>query len=781
MIISRNWLQTYFKEKLPSADKIAELLIFHAFEVESVEKQDDDFIFDIKVLPDRAHDCLSHRGIARELAVHLGTKILEKKKLLKISDEKANHVLYINVLEPGQCPRYTGLAIEGITVSPSPDWLKDYLESIGQKSINNIVDATNFVMFDLGQPLHAFDADKIDGAITVRNANSKEKITTLDGKELVLDEDALVITDDKEPLAIAGIKGGKRAEVDTETKNIILEAANFFSTGVRKTSKHLGIQTDSSKRFENELSPEKTKEAIEVVANLILEIAGDGNTKVGDIIDVYPRRGAPYVVGISAQEVSRALGISVSQDEVESIFKKFDFTYRIVKPAEEVVSLSQNLAGIPYKFGASVVFDAPNAFDCSSFIAYLFAQSGVAVPRMAVDQYAFGARVEVSELKPGDVVFSNTGVGKIYYETVGFMRGTKIPQGVDHCGLYMGDGKVIHATRHQGKVVMEELASSEQFKNIVGYGRMVDKEDQTRLAVTIPHERLDIRIKENLIEEIGRTYGYDKIPALAISAVTGKIAVNKPFFYANKIRDVLVREGFSEVYTSSFMKSGNVAVENPIATDKGFLRNDLRGNLLKSLELNFRNAPLLGLQSVKIFEIGRVFKKISEEKTILAIGVEGKKSRQEIEKIVEILTGEIGSDCNGDIKYHGEMAVMEIDMDTLIGKLPQPVEYAAPRAYSKENQVYQKISLYPFISRDIAVWTPTETKESDVLSIINKKAGELLVRTELFDVFEKEGRISYAFRLVFQSRERTLTDDEVNIIMETIAKTMNSNPGWEVR
>lgn len=781
MIISRNWLQTYFKEKLPSADKVAELLIFHSFEVESVEKQDDDFIFDIKVLPDRAHDCLSHRGVARELAVHLGTKIIEKKKPFEISGEKAKRTLHINVLEPGRCRRYTGLAIEGIKVGPSPDWLRGHLESIGQKSINNVVDATNFVMFDLGQPLHAFDADKVDGAITVRNANSKEKITTLDGKELVLDGDTLVIADDKESLAIAGIKGGKRAEVNSETKNIILEAANFFPTGVRKTSKHLGIQTDSSKRFENELSPEKTKEAIEAAANLILEIAGDGNTKVGDIVDVYPRRGAPYVVGISAKEVSRVLGTPVSQDEIESIFKKFDFTYRIAEPVEEVVSLSQNLAGIPYKFGASVVFDAPNAFDCSSFIAYLFAQSGVAVPRMAVDQYAFGVRIEAPELKPGDVVFSNTGVGKIYYETVEFIKGTKIPQGVDHCGLYVGDGKIIHATRHQGKVVIEELASSEQFKNVVGYGRMADKEERTRFAVTIPYERLDIRIKENLIEEIGRTYGYDKIPALAISAASGKIAVNKPFFYANKIRDVLVREGFSEVYTSSFMKSGNVAVENPIATDKGFLRNDLRGNLLKSLELNSRNAPLLGLKSVKIFEIGRVFKKISEEKTILAIGVADEKPRQEIEKIVKILTEEIGSDLNGDIKQDGEMAVIEIDMDMLIEKLQQPADYVAASPSFKEDQVYQKISPYPFILRDIAVWTPAETKESDVLSIIKEKAGELLVCTKLFDVFEKEGRISYAFRLVFQSHERTLTDEEVNTIMETIAKTMNSNPGWEVR
>ncbi|MEK7555815.1 MAG: phenylalanine--tRNA ligase beta subunit-related protein [Patescibacteria group bacterium] len=780
MIISYNWLQTYFKEKLPSADTVAELLIFHAFEVESVEKKGDDFIFDIKVLPDRAHDCLSHRGVARELSVHLGTKIIEKEKLLVVSGEKAKRILHINVTESGQCKRYTGLVIEDIRVGVSPDWLKGRLESIGQKSINNVVDATNFVMFDLGQPLHAFDADKVDGTITVRNANVGEKITTLDGKELVLNKDTLIIADDKELLAIAGIKGGKKAEVDSETKNIILEAANFSPANVRKTSKHLGVQTDSSKRFENELSPEKTKEAIESVASIILEIAGDDKTKIGDIVDIYPRQPAAYIVGVSAGEISQVLGTSVSQDEIESIFKKFDFTYKIVDPVEEVVSLSQKLAGVPYKYGASVVYDAPKAFDCSSFVAYLFAQAGVAVPRMAVDQYAFGEKIEASILLPGDVVFSNTENGKIYYETIEFMKGVKIPEGVDHCGLYVGDGKIIHATRYEGKVVVEDLVSSGQFKNIVGYRKMIAKEE-LRFAVTIPHERLDIRIKEDLIEEIGKTYGYDKIPAKTLSAVSEKAPVNKSFFYANKIRTILAREGFSEIYTSSFSDSGEVALQNPIAADKGFLRNDLKDNLFKSLELNSRNAPLLGLESVKIFEIGKAFNGISEERTLLAIGVEDEKPRQEIEKMVEVLTGELGIGFDMDIKQDGGRAVVEIDMDMLLGKLRQPADYGAMRPYSKEDHVYQKISLYPFVSRDIAVWTPAETKESDVLSIIDKKAGELLVRTKLFDVFEKEGRISYAFRLVFQSHERTLTDEEVNTIMETITRTMNRNPGWEVR
>ncbi len=754
-------------------------MIFHSFEIESAEKHGDDFIFDVKVLPDRAHDCLSHRGVARELAVHLGVKTTEEKKPLKISTQKPTRQLSIRVDEPTLCRRYTGLLIEGVKIGPSPDWLKERLESIGQKSINNVVDATNFVMFDLGQPLHAFDADKVKDGIEVRMAKDGENIVILGGKETTLDKDVLVIADDEAPLAIAGIKGGKKAEVDAGTKNIILEAANFSPVGVRKTSKRLGIQTDSSKRFENELSPGKTKEAIERVANIILEIAGEDKTKIGDIVDMYPRHPAPYIVGISTEEINRVLGIQISQTEVESIIKKLDLKYRIVDPANEVVSLSQKLVGVPYKYGASVVYDAPKAFDCSSFIAYLFAQAGVAIPRMAVDQHAFGEETRETEIKPGDVVFSNTGEGKIYYETVEFMKGMKIPEGVDHSGLYLGDGKIIHATRYKGKVVVEDLISSEQFKNIIGYRKMTAKEE-LRFAVTIPFERLDIRIKEDLIEEIGKTYGYDKITARILPAASVKAPVSKSFFYANKIRVILAREGFSEVYTSSFADSGKVAVENPIASDKGFLRENLSNNILKSLELNSKNAPLLGLEIVKIFEIGKTFKKTSEEKTFLSIGVCGKKSKEVTEKIIEILKQELNCDFGENIKQTGNSTIVEIDFDALIEKLPEPKDYGETLLSSKDGAVYQKISPYPFVLRDIALWVPENVEDKTVAEIIKKNSGELLAKIDLFDVFKKDVKISYAFRLVFQSQERTLTDDEINKIMNAVTEELSSN-GFEVR
>ncbi len=802
MVTSYNWLQSYFKEKLPSPEKVAELLIFHAFEVESIAKRGSDTILDVKVLPDRAHDALSHRGIARELAVHLNTRIIDTKKSEKAQGEKSHSMLSIDVKDSTLCRRYVGRIIEGIEVKPSPKWLVKRLEAIGQKSINNIVDATNFVMFDLGQPLHAFNADKIDsGEIMIRNAEKGEGIITLDGKEVALNNETLIIADSKSPLAIAGIKGGKKAEINAGTKNVILEAANFSPANIRKTSRRLGIQTDSSKRFENEQSPEGAEEAMERVTQLIMEIAGGKDTSVGGVIDIYPRKPAPYVVGVSIDEANRILGVSISEKEIVLIFSRAGFSHRIIEtPIKEVLGRATTLIDVPYKFGASIVYDAPRAFDCSSFTAYLFAQAGVSIPRMAIDQYAYGEAISEKELEPGDLVFSNTGAGKIYYETVEFMKGIKIPEGVDHCGLYIGNGNIIHATRAIGKVVMESLATSSQFKKIVGY-RRIQEALSSRIVVTIPYYRLDIRIKEDLIEEIGKAYGYDKISSKQLPLFEKIPAINKSFFYAHTARNILAEEEFSEIYTSSFRDTGDVAVENPIASDKSFLRKNLLDALGQSLEMNIKNAPLLQLDSIKVFEIGKVFEKKGEF-LHLAFGIrntsgyKGDKASEVVQKVCAKLSHKLGQGLGENIEHSESEVMVYIDFDALLQKLPEPAcavgrqkSYEHALEVSKKEVVYKKISAYPFVLRDIAVFVLPNVSENDISSIIKKHAGDLLVKEpKLFDRFEKKNKetgeiekISYAFSLVFQSREKTLSDEEVNIIMQNITNALNSKSGWQVR
>jgi len=279
-------LQNYFEEKLPAPEKVAEAIILHAFEVESVDKVGDDTVFDIKILPDRAHDCLSHWGIAKEISGILGLEIKEKE--YKTFDPKSTE-LKIDV-QDNKCIRYMGRIVRNIKVEPSPLWLKERIETIGQKSINNIVDAANFIMFDLGQPVHIFDADKLKVEsgklkVIVRNAKNDENITTLDKKEIKLDDSILVIADEKDPLAIAGIKGGTKAELDLNTKNIVIEVANFNPISIRKTSKKINILTDAVKRYENEISPELCEKVMNDISSLIFKL---GTGEVEDFVDIYP-------------------------------------------------------------------------------------------------------------------------------------------------------------------------------------------------------------------------------------------------------------------------------------------------------------------------------------------------------------------------------------------------------------------------------------------------------------------------------------------------------------
>jgi len=799
MIVSHNWLQTYFKDTLPKPEDLAETLTMGVFEVEKIEQKNGDYTLDIDVLPNRAHDCLSHRGIAREIGILLNIPIT-----IKNEDETARTkaTLSVDVQEQTLCRRYIGTVIKNIKIESSPDWLKERLESIGQKSINNIVDATNFIMFDIGQPLHAFDLDKLEGGIVVRKASDDEKITTLGGDDVALKENDLVIADKNSLLAIAGVKGGTKAVVDDNTTNIVLESANFNPVSTRKTSRRLNMPTDSSKRFENELTPELAGQAMEELVSLIVKIAGSNETITEENIDIYPRPIiSQYKIGISTDEINKVLGVTFSDTEIENILDKFvsvGFSWEKVTPRQKVLDMVESVLGSKYKRPSAMQYDAPNAFSCTSLISFMFVEAGIYMPSMAVDKYVFGTNVSKEELKPGDVIFVNTGEGtdgkapKIYHETIEWMPGTKVSEGVDHAGIYLGDGKVLHTTWKFGEAVIEDIDSAKQFKNIIGYRSFIGDEKE-RYVVAIPSERLDLRIKEDLIEEIARVYGYTNIKS-ELSEINTKPLVNKSFYYTNKIRSILVGEGFSEVYNCTFAKNGEVELANPLSKGKEFLRTNLADGLLGNLLFNEKNAPLLGLDTIRIFEFGNVFKD-DDESTHIAIGIRNTKKEKikEVEKLSQIqdlFSRELGVDAVGDITENKEGGViLELDFMKLIETLPQTENYADVLSGDSKNIAYKTYSQYPYILRDIAVWIPEDAEEEDVLKIITQNSGDLLVRTKLFDRFEKpartgkaggEGRVSYAFNLVFQSNERTLTDEEVNKIMNTITEAMQNN-NWEVR
>ncbi len=282
-----------------------------------------DVILDIAITPNRA-DALSHTGIARDIAALFNKKLKIPEVNLTESETAVDEFAKVVVENVQDCPRYVAKVITGVTIKDSPGWLKRKLTAVGLRPINNVVDATNFVLYELGQPLHAFDLDKLSGStIIVKNAEEGYKFTTLDSKVRELKATDLMICDAEKPVAIAGIMGGENSEVSNDTKNILIESAYFNPSAIRKTAKRLGLSTDASYRFERGCNPEITVFAAERVAALIQETAG-GDIAKGNI-DVYPNEIKRPVISLRFSRLNKILGFEIEPGKVKSIFETLEF------------------------------------------------------------------------------------------------------------------------------------------------------------------------------------------------------------------------------------------------------------------------------------------------------------------------------------------------------------------------------------------------------------------------------------------------------------------------
>ncbi|MEK7647125.1 MAG: phenylalanine--tRNA ligase subunit beta [Patescibacteria group bacterium] len=696
MQFSYNWLQSFFpvrlgrKQKLPKPEELARVLTMHSLEVEEIGKNAKDTLFNIDILSNRTHDCLSYMGMAREIHALLGmnlsvpvVKYAALERLIKI--KRSARGLRVRVDDKNLCSRYIGVLMSGVKVGPSPAWIKERLGALEQRSINNIVDITNFVMLEMGQPLHAFDADKVDGGIIVRRARDGEKMTTLDDEEVVLNKNILIIADSKAPLAIAGIKGGKKAQITETTKNIILESANFDGPSVRRASRAVGIATDSSLRFAAGLDPNLAGEAMARVMDVVRTVSGGRAVAASDI---YPKK-------------LSAVKISLDADKLNAVL---------------------------------------------------------------------GARIDIA-------------LAKKILERLG-------------CEVKMKQKKV--------------------------------------LLVTPPTRRLDLSIEEDLIEEVGRVYGYENITSRAALIEMALPSRDDAVHYRARMRDLLCGMGFFEAYNYSFVGESDLELiglptgragassgknifklVNPTRPEFAFLRPSLMFGLLKNLKENLKHA-----KDVRFFEMGHVFyKKESDSMALSIASSEWKESkeaflelkgaliaalesfgvadvwfddapesvseydgggnllhpfqRSEI-KIGDKVLGIIGSvhpDTAASYKLKGKAAVCELDFRLLIDFL------------QKENE-YMPVSKFPAVVRDLALLVPRDVRMSEVSDMIENSGGILLKDADLFDVYEGEefeGRKSFAFHLIFQSDERTLSDSEADKIMENIITALEGNVGWEAR
>ncbi len=653
MKVSYNLLQTFFEKPLPQVEAVVSLFEKHLAEVESTEEKNGDSVIDINILPDRAAYALSHMGIAYELSLLLQDNSLRRVVSSNTLSETGDFSVK---LQSSLCDKYIALGIKNIPEDvETPEKIKKVLDALGQRSINFLVDIANFVMLEMGQPLHVFDKEKIEGGLVIRTANEGEKITTLDGREVTFQGSELVIADETAPLAIAGIKGGKKAEVKTGCREIVLEAAHFDASSVRKTSTLVQIKTDASKRFENK-------------------------------IDVaYAMRGA----------------------------LRFFELLKEVLPTTEI---------------------------------------------------SFFKEVGGGESKQSTVSF-----------TLDFLQ-NKLGRDV---------------TGESVKTILQKM--SLQFK-----------EENSTFTVTVPVERKDLCIPEDFTDEIGRLLGYDSLEA-KLPEVTFKVESDKIFNLGAKARNFFMERGFSEVLTHALGEAGEFALKNPLASDKAFLRTNLTSAIKTKIAENLLNADLLGLSKIKIFEIGKVFRDGREFNTLAAgIGVKktGKQNspNEEIKTIRDEFVLFFGSkaqtlctidDTGGLIMLsnkqigtiNNEDGIFEIDFDAFTEQLENEVELLS---YEKKNVKMSPISVYPFISRDVAFFVPAGSLLNPE-EILRQKAGILLQRLDLFDRFEKKNKetgelekVSFGYRLVFQSFERTLTEAEIEPIMQEVYDALKAE-GLEVR
>ncbi len=645
MKVVHSWLKDYLGDALPTPEKMEELFTFHSFEVDGIEEVEGEVVLDVDVLPNRSSDCLCHRGVARELSALLGVELahdpLKEKTELAVTDK-----VIVAIENAEACPRFSATLITGITVGDSPTWLQKRLKALGVRSINNIVDATNYVMYALGEPMHAYDADlfkQVDGKwnFVIRNARVGETVSLLaeGGKaedrivELIGTELLIVDGATDTPIGLAGVKGGRYAGVHPGTKNIIIEAAHFNPTTTRKTARRLGIVIDASKRFENEPSRELVPYAQAEVIKLITDIAG--GTFEG-WVDEYNEKKVNPEVTIPVMQANALLGLVLSSMDIQSIL---------------------------VRIGATIVSTTGDSF------------------------------------------------------------------------------------------------------TVVG-----------------PWERTDLNITEDFIEEIGRIHGLHNVVSVAPERVP-LTEVNVRQFYTEAIRLELIQHGFSEVITSSFRNKDIIQLQNSLASDKSYVRSGLKTNLHKVLDTNFTHTDLLGMPDVRVFEIGTVFDKnetsISEH-TVIALGArtKGNGYNPKDDVILKTACETVEQTLGAKLDWHLEKGVVEANLSIVLNTLPIPASYG--EYIAKTPATYKPVSVYPAMSRDIALWVGEGELVHTVESALLQAAGDLVVRLSLFDTFSKDGRTSYAFRLVFQSFERTLTDNEITTHMDNVYQVVAEN-GWEVR
>jgi phenylalanyl-tRNA synthetase beta subunit len=777
-------------------------------------------IIDAELTPNRP-DCFSVIGIAREVAASTGNKM--KSLNFKSAAESSQEKIEVEVKEKELCPRYIAKTIEGVSVVESPDWLKRRLEQSGIRPINNVVDATNYVMLEWGQPLHAFDKSKVVGKIVIRQAKKGEVLETLDGVKRKLSEQDLLIADSKKVIGIAGVMGAANSEVDTKTKDIILEAAVFNGTSVRKTAQRLALRTEASTRFEKGVPLSLPEIAIERAAELIIKTGGGKAAPKNDVLSAWIWK---QHVGVRLSKIKESIGAEIGAERAIEILKSLGFEAEKFDFKKE----ARKHVGKPYVFGARYKTHGDLAFDCSYLTDYIYSRVGKFIGYTSLAQFELGDPVAIENLQAGDVLFVNGIIDKSVTDHYFVPDGkggykkleAKLGQKVGHNAIYIGGGRIVHARHYEydfnskkwikGKkaaVVEEDLETFTENPEYIGARRFV-KDPNDWIAASVPWWRLDVKIEEDVLEELSRIFGYDNIPSALPAGQMPALQKNIEVDASSVFRNILCSVGFSEVINYSFYgddeilsnedRENSYIISNPISVEQKYMRTSLVPLLLKNARLNQAN-----YSSYNVFELGKTYSKKEEKLQLGMIARVAEKNKEdaffELKGAINILAqklnfGNISFSEVADNRFElGQAAKVLISgkevgtLGMITEKLMNKFGLKSPIAFAEINVIdlyqaalpisYKSVSRYPESQRDINMIFSQKTPIADIEDKI-QLAG-ILKKYEIIDIYQgvglPEGKKSVTISLTFGSSERTLSDLEISKEIENILKQLESTGG----
>lgn len=628
----------------------------------------DDTVVEFEITPNRP-DCLSIVGMAREIAASFDKKLnpINVKNLKEIENKSLLNI----TIHSDDCKRYSASIVKDVTIKESARKVQNYLLNSGIRPVNNIVDLTNFLMLELGQPLHAFDLDKLEGNISIRNAFEGEKVVTLDDVERTLSIEDMLICDDVKPIAIAGVMGLKNSEIDENTKNIFIESAFFTKKTIKSTSKRLGLKSEASIRYEKGLTSEHT---MNVLARFLCLLEKNVKCKIDSIFDVNKEETTSKLIEFDTNLVKRLLGVEIKNSDI---------------------------------------------------ITYL----------------------DLLEIK----------------------------------------------TEVKGDVII----------------------------CTIPYFRTDLVIQEDIVEEIGRLYGFCNLnptPILAPNTIGRK---SKKRILEDKIKNILLNLGLYEITTYSFIggsiikkskmnTQNTVKILNPLGEEFSIMRKSLIPNIIEVLSknLNYKNEDLL------VYELGNTFHTVENyevplEKKRLVIGSYGKYDFYYIKDVIINLFNVLNIKNIEFIKnncidyFHPGVCADILANGEKVGEIGQ-ISYDVCKNFSiKKNifvceidiekirdkvsliKIYEPIIKYPAVKRDLAIIVDKDIDSGRIEKIFKNNSNNLLKNIELFDIYTgnqiNKGKKSMAYKLTFQSKEKTLVDEDINSLIDNMLFDLKEQLGAYLR